>query len=47
MTQQIWLIARRSVVRTFRQPGTWIPPLTFPLTMSGTATVMSVIVVLA
>jgi len=31
MTQQIWLIARRSVVRTFRQPGTWIPPLTFPL----------------
>jgi len=29
--QQIWLIARRSVVRTFRQPGTWIPPLTFPL----------------
>ena len=31
MTQQVWLIARRSVVRTFRQPGTWIPPLTFPL----------------
>ena len=31
MTQQIWLIARRSIVRTFRQPGTWIPPLTFPL----------------
>jgi ABC-2 type transport system permease protein len=31
LTQQIWLIARRSVVRTFRQPGTWIPPLTFPL----------------
>jgi ABC-2 type transport system permease protein len=31
MMQQVWLIARRSVVRTFRQPGTWIPPLTFPL----------------
>ncbi len=31
MTHQIWLIARRSVVRTFRRPGTWIPPLTFPL----------------
>jgi len=28
---QVWLIARRSVVRTFRQPGVWIPPLTFPL----------------
>jgi ABC-2 type transport system permease protein len=31
MTQQVWLIAQRSIVRTFRQPGTWIPPLTFPL----------------
>ena len=31
MTHQVWLIARRSIVRTFRQPGTWIPPLTFPL----------------
>ncbi len=31
MIQQIWLIARRSIVRTFRQPGVWIPPLTFPL----------------
>jgi ABC-2 type transport system permease protein len=31
MTQQVWLIARRSVVRTFRQPGVWFPPLTFPL----------------
>ncbi len=31
MIHQIWLIARRSVVRTFRQPGVWIPPLTFPL----------------
>jgi ABC-2 type transport system permease protein len=31
VTHQIWLIARRSVVRTFRQPGVWIPPLTFPL----------------
>ena len=29
--QQVWLIARRSIVRTFRQPGVWIPPLTFPL----------------
>src|ERR671931_2548933 len=28
---QVWLIARRSLVRTARQPGTWIPPLTFPL----------------
>jgi ABC-2 type transport system permease protein len=31
MTHQVWLIASRSVVRTFRQPGVWIPPLTFPL----------------
>ena len=31
MTHQVWLIARRSIVRTFRQLGTWIPPLTFPL----------------
>lgn len=31
MIGQVWLIARRSVVRTFRQPGVWIPPLTFPL----------------
>jgi ABC-2 type transport system permease protein len=31
VTYQVWLIARRSVVRTFRQPGVWIPPLTFPL----------------
>src|SRR5438128_11911936 len=28
---QVSLIARRSIVRTARQPGTWIPPLTFPL----------------
>jgi ABC-2 type transport system permease protein len=31
MTYQVWLIARRSIVRTFRQPAVWIPPLTFPL----------------
>ncbi|MGZ4289530.1 MAG: ABC transporter permease [Gaiellaceae bacterium] len=31
MAHQVWLIARRSIVRTFRQPGVWIPPLTFPL----------------
>jgi ABC-2 type transport system permease protein len=31
VTHQVWLIARRSIVRTFRQPGVWIPPLTFPL----------------
>jgi ABC-2 type transport system permease protein len=31
MRQQVWLIAQRSIVRTFRQPGVWIPPLTFPL----------------
>jgi ABC-2 type transport system permease protein len=31
VTYQVWLIARRSIVRTFRQPGTWIPPLSFPL----------------
>jgi ABC-2 type transport system permease protein len=31
MTHQVWLIARRSIVRTFRQPGVWIPPLTFPM----------------
>ena len=28
---QVLLIARRSVVRTSRQPGTWTPPLLFPL----------------
>jgi ABC-2 type transport system permease protein len=28
---QVLLIARRSLVRTARQPGTWIPPLSFPL----------------
>jgi ABC-2 type transport system permease protein len=28
---QVALIARRSMVRTARQPGTWIPPLLFPL----------------
>src|SRR5881227_1485422 len=28
---QVWLIARRSLVRTARQPGTWVPPITFPL----------------
>jgi len=28
---QVWLIARRSVVRNARQPGTWVPPLAFPL----------------
>ena len=28
---QVWLIARRSVMRTRSQPGTWIPPLMFPL----------------
>jgi ABC-2 type transport system permease protein len=27
----VWLIARRSIVRTSRQPGTWIPPVLFPL----------------
>jgi ABC-2 type transport system permease protein len=31
MTHQVWLIARRSIVRAFRQPGVWVPPLTFPL----------------
>jgi ABC-2 type transport system permease protein len=31
LRHQVWLIARRSIVRTFRQPGVWIPPLTFPL----------------
>ena len=31
MRLQVWLIAQRSLVRTFRQPGVWIPPLTFPL----------------
>jgi ABC-2 type transport system permease protein len=29
--QQVGLIARRSLVRTARQPGIWIPPLLFPL----------------
>ena len=31
MARQISLIAGRSVVRTARQPGVWIPPLLFPL----------------
>ncbi len=31
LARQVWLIARRSVIRTFRQPGVWIPPLLFPL----------------
>jgi ABC-2 type transport system permease protein len=31
LVRQIGLIARRSLVRTARQPGVWIPPLTFPL----------------
>jgi len=31
LAHQVLLIAGRSLVRTFRQPGTWIPPLTFPL----------------
>jgi ABC-2 type transport system permease protein len=29
--RQVWLIARRSVLRNARQPGVWIPPLLFPL----------------
>jgi ABC-2 type transport system permease protein len=28
---QVSLIAQRSIVRSFRQPGVWIPPLLFPL----------------
>ena len=31
IVRQVWLIARRSVIRTARQPGVWIPPITFPL----------------
>jgi ABC-2 type transport system permease protein len=31
VVRQVWLIARRSVIRTARQPGVWIPPLLFPL----------------
>lgn len=31
VARQVVLIARRSLVRTARQPGVWIPPLTFPL----------------
>jgi ABC-2 type transport system permease protein len=31
LVRQVGLIARRSLVRTARQPGVWIPPLTFPL----------------
>jgi ABC-2 type transport system permease protein len=31
LTRQVLLIAWRSLVRTLRQPGTVIPPLTFPL----------------
>jgi ABC-2 type transport system permease protein len=31
LVHQVGLISRRSLVRTARQPGTWIPPLLFPL----------------
>jgi ABC-2 type transport system permease protein len=31
LAHQVGLIAWRSLVRTARRPGTWIPPLTFPL----------------
>jgi ABC-2 type transport system permease protein len=31
LAEQVWLIARRSLIRTARQPGTWVPPLLFPL----------------
>ncbi len=31
VAHQVRLIAWRSLVRTARQPGVWIPPLTFPL----------------
>ena len=31
LAHQVALIARRSLVRTARQPGVWIPPLLFPL----------------
>jgi ABC-2 type transport system permease protein len=31
IAQQVALIAQRSLKRTARQPGVWIPPLTFPL----------------
>jgi ABC-2 type transport system permease protein len=31
LARQVVLIAQRSLVRTARQPGTWIPPLLFPL----------------
>jgi ABC-2 type transport system permease protein len=28
---QVWLIARRSLIRTFRQPGNFVPPIMFPV----------------
>jgi ABC-2 type transport system permease protein len=31
LARQVALIAQRSIMRTLRQPGVWIPPLTFPL----------------
>jgi ABC-2 type transport system permease protein len=31
VAQQVALIAQRSLLRTARQPGVWIPPLLFPL----------------
>ena len=31
IAHQVALIAQRSLKRTARQPGVWIPPLTFPL----------------
>jgi ABC-2 type transport system permease protein len=31
LARQVALIAQRSIMRTLRQPGVWIPPLSFPL----------------
>ena len=38
LLHQVGLIARRSLVRTARRPGTWIPPLTFPLMLMAVRT---------
>jgi ABC-2 type transport system permease protein len=38
MTAQVFYLARRSVIRTLRQPANWITPLIFPLALMAVNT---------
>jgi ABC-2 type transport system permease protein len=38
LTSQVLQLARRSVIRTFRQPANWITPLIFPLALMAVNT---------